>query len=171
MRSAVGTGSIGRVTAGDGTNERAPPGVSADTDPSGRGVIDTARNTRAKPAGTAIQPTHPAAGMMRQRYPWSRDLGRGGAGSGGASPCHSHKPASLISVLTNGAEGDIGGVPVTIGALLYVSPISSRDSACMAPTFLSRLQPIPAYSVRHPRTRPGPHRFGSRPKSSPGKRP
>jgi hypothetical protein len=130
VRSAGGTGTIGRPTAGDGADESAPPGVSADTGPSGRGIIDTARDARAKPAGTAIQPAHPAPGTMRRRNCWSRYLGRQSAGAGGASPCHHHRPASLISVLTNRAEGAIGGVPVTIGALLYVLPKTSPGSAC-----------------------------------------
>jgi hypothetical protein len=82
---------------------------------------------------------------MRRRCPWSRDLGRGSADVGGASPCHNHNPDSWRSVLTNRAEGDIGGVPVTIGVLLYVSPTSSRDSACMVPTIpLLTAAPIPA---------------------------
>jgi hypothetical protein len=133
VRSAGGTGTIGGVTAGEGADESATSGLSTDTGLSGRGIIDTAKNARAKPAGTAIQPARPAAGMMRRRNCWLRDLGRGSVGDGGASPCHSHNPDSLRSVLTNCAEGDIGGVPVTIGALLYASFISSRASACMAP--------------------------------------
>jgi hypothetical protein len=131
--SAGVRGTIGGVTAGDGADESAAAGLSADTRLSGCGIIDTARNARAKPAGTAIQPAHPAAGTMRRRNCWLRDLGRGSVGGGGASPCHSHNPDSSRSVLTNCAEGDIGGVPVTIGALLYASFISSRASACMAP--------------------------------------
>ena len=138
VTSAGGTGTIGGITAGDGADESATSGLSADTGLSGREIIDNARNARAKPAGTAIQPARPTAGMMRRRICRPRDLGRGSNGrDGGTSPCHSHKPASLISVLTNRAEGDTGGVPVAIGALLYVSPISSRDSACMTPTFPS----------------------------------
>jgi hypothetical protein len=131
--SAGVRGTIGGVTAGEGADESATAGLSADTGLSGRGIIDTARNARAKPAGTAIQPAHPAAGMMRRRNCWLRDLGRGRVGGGSASPCHSHNPDSLRSVLTNCDGGDIGGVPVTIGALLYASFISSRASACMAP--------------------------------------
>jgi hypothetical protein len=81
---------------------------------------------------------------MRRRNCWSRDLGRGSADVGGASPCHNHKPASLISVLTNRAEGDIGGAPVTIGALLYVWRISSPGSACTAHVPLLVAAPVPA---------------------------
>lgn len=133
VRSAGGTGTIGGVTAGEGADESATAGLSADTGLSGRGITDTAKNARAKPAGTAIQPAHPVAGMMRRRNCWLRDLDRGSADVGGASPCHSHNPDSWRSVLTNRAEGDIGGVPIAICALLYASPISSRDSACIAP--------------------------------------
>ena len=156
VTSAGGTGTIGGITAGDGADESATPGVSTDTGLSGRGIIDTARNARAKPAGTDIQPAHPAAAIMRRTNCWSRDLGRGSAGGGGASPCQSHKPASLISVLTNAAEGEIGGVPLTIGALLYAWSISSPVSACMAHIPLLVATPISrVHSVRHPRTGSG----------------
>ncbi len=170
MRSAGGTGTIGRVTAGDGDDESAPPGVSADTGRSGRGIIDTARDARAKPAGTAIQPAHPAAGTMRRRNCWSRYLGRRSAGGGGASPCHNHRPASLISVLTNRAEGATGGVPITIGALLYVLPKTSPGSACTAhiPLLVAANSRVPRAT---PRTGSGPHRFRSRPNSSFGEWP
>jgi hypothetical protein len=166
VSSAGGTATIGFATVGDGADESATPGVSNDTGLSGRGIIDTARNARAKPAGTAIQPAHPAAGIMRRTNCWSRDLGRGSAGGGGASPCQSHKPASLISVLTNAAEGDIGGVPLTIGALLYAWSISSSVSACMAHIPLLVATPIyRVHSVRHPGTGSG--RIGcNRPTSS-----
>jgi hypothetical protein len=81
---------------------------------------------------------------MRRRNGWSRDLGRGSADVGGASPCHNHKPASFTSVLTNRVEGDIGGEPVTIGALLYVWRISSPGSTCMAHVPLLVAAPVPA---------------------------
>jgi hypothetical protein len=135
-------GTIGGVTAGEGADESATGGLSADTGLSGRGIIDTAKNARAKPAGTAIQPAHIAPGIMRRRDCRLRDWGRVSADLGGASPCHSHNPDSLRSVLTNRAEGDIGGVRVAIGALLYVSRISSRDSARMAPHPLLLAAPI-----------------------------
>jgi hypothetical protein len=161
VRSAGATGIIGGVTAGEGTDERPTAGLSADIGLSGRVIIDTARNARAKPADTAIQPDQPAAGMMRRRNCWLRDWGRVSADVGGASPCHSHNPDSLRSVLTNRAEGDIGGVPVAIGALVYVSRISSRGSARMALTSpLSCSADIPLRSVRHPRRGSG--RIGSR---------
>jgi hypothetical protein len=167
LRSPAGVrATIGGVTAGEGADESAAAGLSADTGLSGCGNIDTARTARAKPAGTAIQPAHPAAGIMRRRNCWLRDFGRGSVGGGGASPCHSHNPDSLRSVLTNWAEEDIGGVPVTIGALLYASFISSRASACMLHIPLLVAAPIPAWqppnhrrwpyhSVRRPRTDSG----------------
>ena len=129
---------------------------------SGRAPIDTARNTRAKPAGTAIQPAHRAAGIMRRKNCRSRDLGRGSAGGGGASPCHSHKPASLMSVLISAVDGDVGASPVTIGATLYAWPINSRGSACMDHNPLFVVAPIScAPSVRRRRTASAQHRFRS----------
>ena len=133
---------IGRVTAGGGADGSAAAGISADTGLSGRATIDTARNARAKPAGTAIQPAHRAAGIMRRKNCRSRDLGRGSAGGGGASPCHSHKPASLMSVLISAVDGDVGASPVTIGATLYAWPINSRGSACMDHNPLFVVAPI-----------------------------
>jgi hypothetical protein len=86
-------------SGGRRAGESATAGLSADTDLSGCGVIDTAMAIRAKPMGNAILPAHPAAGMMRRKIGWARDLGRGSEGCSGASPCHSHKPDSLLSVL------------------------------------------------------------------------
>jgi hypothetical protein len=96
---AAGTATIRSAAAGDGAGESATAGLSADTDLSGCGVIDTAMAIRAKPMGNAILPAHPTAGMMRRKIGWARDLGRGSEGCSGASPCHSHKPDSLLSVL------------------------------------------------------------------------
>ena len=156
VSSARGTGTIGRVTPGDGFDESATAGLSGDT---GRSSIDTVRNARAKPAGTAIQPAHAAAGVTRRRNRRSRDLGRAGAGGGGASPSHSHNPDSWGSVLTNGAEGTIGVVAVKLGTLPCVRPISS-SSACIPYIPLLVAAPIPAWRppnhcVRRPRTDSG----------------
>jgi hypothetical protein len=140
VSSGVGTLTIGRATVGDGIDEGGTVGVSADIGLSGCDIIDTEINVRAKPAGSTIQPAHPAADMMRGKICWLRDLGRESEGGGGASPCHSHKPDSLLSVLikTASAEGDIGASSVTATASLYAWPIDPRCSACM-PTIPSQL--------------------------------
>src|SRR5260370_852177 len=114
-------------------------------------IIDMAINMRAKRLGSTIHPAHLAAIMMRRRSCWSRGLGRGSDGEGGTSPCHSHRPASLASVLINVAEGDIGAFPVTIGALPDAWPINSPGSACMAhnPPLVAALI-FRGHSVRRP---------------------
>jgi hypothetical protein len=160
VRSA--RGAIGRVTAGD---EGVIAGVSADTGLSGLsecGIIDIAIDMSAKPIGNAIHPAHPAAGSTRRRICWSRDWGPGSDGDGSTSPCHSHKPVSLVSVLTNAAEGDIGGVPIPIGAVLYAWSISSPDSACMAHNSLLVVATSPVQFRAAPPDGLRPHRFRNR---------
>jgi hypothetical protein len=142
VSSAEGVLSVGPATVGDVADESATVGVSAGDGLSGWGIINTAINVRAKPAiGNAIHPAHPEADMMRGRICSWRDLGRESDGGGGASPCHSHKPASLLSVLikTASAERDRGASSVTATASLYAWPIDSRCAACM-PTIPSQLQ-------------------------------
>jgi hypothetical protein len=133
-RATVGDGADEGATVGDGADEGATVGLSADTGLSGCGIIDIATNVRANPVGSAIQPAHPAAGMIRRRICRSRDLGRGSDAGDGASPCHSHKPASLLSALikTVSVEGDIGASCGTATASLYAWPIDPCCSACMA---------------------------------------
>ena len=132
--ATVGDGADEGATVGDGADESATAGLSADTGLSGCGIIDIAINVRANPVGSAIQPAHPAAGMMRRRICRSRDLGRGSDAGDGAWPCHSHKPASLLSALikTVSVEGNIGASSETATASLYAWPIDPRCSACMA---------------------------------------
>jgi hypothetical protein len=135
VSSAEGTLTIGPATVGDVIDEGATMGVFAGDGLCESGIINTAINVRAKPAiGNAIQPAHPAADMMRGKIWRWRDLGRENDGGGSASPCHSHKPASLLSVLikTASAEGNIGASSVTATASLYAGPIDPRCSACMA---------------------------------------
>ena len=148
---------------GDGADEGATAGRSADTGLSGCGIINIAINVRANPVGSAIQPAHPAAGMMRRRMCRSRDLGRGNDGGDGASPCHSHKPDSLLSVLIKTAsdEFDVGASSVTATAW----PIDPRCSACMAhKSPLSCSADIPRAVRRHPGTGSAAHRFSKRPR-------
>ena len=130
----MGDGADEGATVGDGADESATAGLLADTGLSGCGIIEIAINVRANPVGSAIQPAHPAAGMMRRRICRSRDLGRGNDTGDGASPCHSHKPASLLSALikTVSVESDIGASSDTATASLYAWPIDPRCSACMA---------------------------------------
>jgi len=158
--SAGSTATIGRATVGNGADESATAGVSADTGLSGCGTFDTAMKIRAKPVGNAIHPAHPAAGITRRRICRSRDLGPGSDGDGSTSPCHSHKPVSLVSVLINAAEGDIGAFPIAIGALPYAwpinSPINSLGSVCMAHNPFLVAAPISSvHSVRRRRTGSG----------------
>jgi hypothetical protein len=159
--ATVDDGADEGATVGDGADESATAGLSADTGLSGCGIIDIAINVRANPVGSAIQPAHPAAGMMRRRICWSRDLGPESDGGGGASPCHSHKPASLLSVLikTASAEGDIGAPPVTAAALLYARPIDPPCSVCMAHNPLSVAAPPSRVQSDGPWTGSAPHRF------------
>jgi hypothetical protein len=164
------TGSNLASVASAGTTEaigRATVGVSADTDLSGCGIIDTAIDARAKPAGSAIQPVHRAAGVMRRRNCWARDLGRGSAGGGGASPCHSHKPDSLLSVLikTAFAEGDIGAPPVTATAFLYARSMDTPCSACIVHIPSHCSAKIPHAFHGHPGRAQRRHRFRSCPVS------
>jgi hypothetical protein len=115
------------------------------------GTIKTTTNVRAKPAvGNATQPAHPAAGMMRLRICRSRDLAWG-SDTGGGSPCHSHKPASLLSVLikTASAEGDIGASSFMATVSPYAGPIDPLCSACIA-TIPSQLQHHPLFSPSAP---------------------
>jgi len=147
---------------GDVADEGATAGRSADTGLSGCGIINIAINVRANPVGSAIQPAHPAAGMMRRRMCRSRDLGRGNHGGDGASPCHSHRPDSLLSVLIKTAsdEFDVGASSVTATAW----PIDPRCSACMA--HKSPLSCTPTSRVQSVGTLDGsaPHRFSKRPR-------
>jgi hypothetical protein len=145
----VGDGADDGATVGDVADEGATAGRSGDTGLSGCGIINIAINVRANPVGSAIQPAHPAAGMMRRRMCRSRDLGRGNDGGDGASPCHSHKPDSLLSVLIKTAsdEFDVGASSVTATAW----PIDPRCSACMAhKSPLSCSADIPRAVRRHP---------------------
>ena len=154
--SAGSAATVGGAMVGDGADESATAGVSADTGLSGCGIFNTAMKMRAKPVGNAIHPAHPAAGITRRRICWSRDLGPGSDGDGSTSPCHSHKPVSLVSVLINAAGGDIGAFPVAIGALPYAWPINSPASACMAHNPFLVAAPISSvHSVRRPRTGSG----------------
>ena len=154
--SAGSAATIGPATVGDGADESATAGVSADIGLSGCGIFNTAMKMRAKPVGNAIHPAHAAAGITRRRICWSRDLGPGGDGDGSTSPCHSHKPVSLVSVLINAAEGEIGAFPVAIGALPYAWPINSPASACIAHNPFLVAAPISSvHSVRRPRTGSG----------------
>src|SRR5215510_14371402 len=76
-------------------------GVSDGTGSSG-GVecskTDAANKPRVSPPGSASQPPHRAAERMRPRIWRTRDVGFGPDG-GGALPCHSHSPDSLLSSL------------------------------------------------------------------------
>jgi hypothetical protein len=136
----------------DEADESATAGASADTDLSGRGIIDTTINIRTEPAGSVIQPADPAAGMMRRRICWARDFGRGGEGCDGASPCHNHKPDSLLSVLikTAFAEAGIGAPSAAIVASLYAWPIATPCSASIAHDLL----PVAAVILVHFRAAP-----------------
>jgi hypothetical protein len=155
---------IGRATVGDGADGTATAGVSPDTGLSGCGIINTAMSMRAKPVGNAIHPAHLAVGITRRRICWSRDLGPGSDGDGSTSPCHSHKPVSLVSVLINAVGGDIGAFPVMIGALPCAWPTNSSSSACMAHNPLSVAAPISSVrSVRRPRTGSGRIGFAAAP--------
>jgi hypothetical protein len=143
---------IGPATVGEKADEGVTRGVSAGAGLCEWGIIKTTTNVRAKPAvGNAIQPAHPAAGMMRRRICRSQDLGRGSDTGGGASPCHSHKPASLLSVLikTASAEGDIGASSFTATTSPYAGPIDPLCSACIA-TIPSQLQHRPLFSPSAP---------------------
>ena len=165
VSSAEGTLTIGPATVGDVIDEGATMGVFAGDGLCESGIINTVINVRAKPAiGNAIQPAYPAADMMRGRICWWRDLGRESDGGGGASPCHSHKPASLLSVLikTASAECDTGASSVTAPASLYAWPIDPRCSACMKSP-LSCSANIRRAVRRHPRTGLATHRFRSYP--------
>jgi hypothetical protein len=103
-RATVDDGADEGATVGDGADESATAGLSADTGLSGCGIIDIAINVRANPVGSAIQPAHPAAGMMRRRICWSRDLGPESDGGGGASldppcsVCMAHNPLSVATI-------------------------------------------------------------------------
>ena len=143
---------IGPATMGEEVDEGTTRGVSAGASLSEWGIIKTTTNVRAKPAvGNAIQRAHPAAGMMRRRICPSRDLGWGSDPGGGASPCHSHKPASLLSTLikTASAEGDIGASSLMATASPYAGLIDPRCSACMA-TIPSQLQHHPVFCPSAP---------------------
>jgi hypothetical protein len=164
VSSAGGTATIGRATVGNGADESATAGVSADTSLSGCGFINIVMNTRAKPVGNAIHPTRLAAGMMRRRVCRALDLRRQNDRDGGTSPCHTHKPDSLVSALINAAEADIGTFPVTIGALLDAWPAISSGSACMAHNPLLVAAPISRVrSVRCPWTASGRIAFAAAP--------
>jgi hypothetical protein len=156
VTSAGSTEGIGPVAVGGGVDESATAGASADTGFSGCCIIDIAIKVRTKPPGSTIHPAHLAAIMMRRRSRWSRDLGPGSDGDGGTSPCHSHRPDSLVSVLINAAEGDIGAFPVTIGALPDAWAIKSAGSACMANNPPLVAAPISrVHSLATPRTLSG----------------
>ena len=89
------------MTMGDGAGWTATAGLSARTGSSGgvESKSDVASKPRISPLGSANQPLHRPAETARPRICRTRDAGWEDDGNGGASPCHSHKPDSWLSVL------------------------------------------------------------------------
>ncbi len=66
---------------------------------------DAAGNMSTNPPAGGIQPVHRAATTIRSKITRPRDKGAGRDRGGSASPCHSHKPVSSLSALTDFASG------------------------------------------------------------------